>query len=73
MAGRRRKPCEFCGDDWFQQEDGKNRMLLSVEVYPFNNFIGITAQANDEIGELQEISMQIPMDYCPACGRKLDY
>lgn len=41
------------------------------EVYPFNNLITVISQAQDEEGEMIEASVEIPMNYCPVCGRDL--
>lgn len=67
----RKKPCEFCEDDWWETQEDKG-LQVHVEVYPFNNVIGVTAFANDEMGEVIERSISLPMNYCPNCGRKLD-
>ena len=69
---RRKKPCEWCEDtvtgDYIEHRNG---YCLWYEVYPFNNLIAVIAQANDENGELIEDSVQIPMNFCPNCGRDL--
>lgn len=71
--GRRRKPCEYCGEELYASpyRTGRNGFCLWVECYPFNNVIAVLAQANDEEGEMMEGSIEIPMNYCPNCGRKL--
>ena len=68
----RKKPCEFCENDQWWQESGKNGHQLSVEVYPAHNRIGITSFAHDENGETMEITAELEMNYCPVCGRKLE-
>lgn len=72
MAGRKRKPCDFCEDEWFQSEEGKDGHQCVVEIYPVNNFIGITSFAVADNGETDEIPFTLEMNYCPACGRKLN-
>lgn len=70
---RRSKPCDWCEEEhWDEYHDGNH--ALHIEYYPFNNTIGITSfgfrlsEGNDEISELLA---EIPMNYCPVCGRKL--
>lgn len=72
MAGRRIKPCEFCEDETASEYiEHRNGYCLWLEIYPFNGYISAICQANDEIGEMIEDSIEIPMNYCPKCGRKL--
>lgn len=69
---RRKKPCEWCEDDVYGDYiEHRNGYCLWYEVYPFNNLLAVIAQANDEDGELIEDSVQIPMNFCPNCGRDL--
>ena len=70
---RARKPCEFCEAESFNSEDGSGKHQLYLEIYPENNFIGITSFAtNENTEETEEICMNIEMNYCPVCGRKLE-
>lgn len=70
--GRRLKPCDFCEDNFTSDYiEDKNGYCLWMEVYPFNNLIAVIAQANDEEGSLIENAIDIQMNYCPVCGRKL--
>lgn len=70
--GRKRTPCDFCsGEYWPDGIDRRNGYYLWMEVYPFNNLIAVIAQANDENGEMIEEAIQIPMNFCPNCGRDL--
>lgn len=69
----RKKPCEYCEDDNFFHQEGTNGAQLYVEIYPDANYIGITSFANDENGEMIEMTATIPMNYCPNCGRKLEW
>ena len=75
MSGRKRNPCEFCGDELCGTDtayvEHRNGYCLWAEFYPFKNRIVVTAQANDEMGEMIEDSIELPMNYCPNCGRKL--
>lgn len=72
---RRKTPCEYCGGDYdyytSPYKEHRNGYCLWAEYYPFNNVISVTAQANDENGEMIEDHIDIPMCYCPNCGRKL--
>lgn len=67
--GRKIKPCEWCEDEVFNN-DVHGTHQFCVEIYPFNNIICISsfAEVNEEIDEM---SAEIPMNYCPNCGRKL--
>lgn len=70
---RRKNPCEFCEDTWFSDPiEWRNGFSLWYEVYPYNNHISVIAQANDEEGELIEDYVQIEMNFCPVCGRRLE-
>ena len=69
---RPKKPCDFCNGEY--EADyviARNGYCLWIEVYPLNNVISALAQANDEDGYMMENHIDIPMYYCPACGRKL--
>lgn len=69
---RKKNSCEWCEDDWSTDYiEHRNGYCLWADVHPFNNTIFVTAQANDDLGELIEDYVQIPMYYCPSCGRKL--
>ena len=66
------KPCEFCSGEYEAPYImGRNSYCLWMEVYPFNNVISVFAQANDEDGYMIEKNIDIQMNYCPECGRKL--
>lgn len=71
MASRK-KGCEWCEEEIYGDTiEHPNGFLMWLEVYPFNNFMSVTCQANNEEGEAMEDDIQIPMNYCPNCGRKL--
>ena len=66
----KKKPCEYCIEDhWDSESIGKNQ--VSVEIYPEANFIGVTAYLQNLSEETEELTFNIPMNYCPNCGRKL--
>lgn len=70
--GRKLKPCEFCEEDNASDYvEGRNGFCIWYEVYPFNNVIALMAQANTEDGFMMENSIDIQMNYCPVCGRRL--
>jgi len=69
---RKRKPCEFCEEEWRASTEGKNGFQGEVEWYPDNGLFAVTAFANDETGESQEyILVQSRFNFCPVCGRKV--
>lgn len=69
---RGRKLCEFCSDDReVEYKDSRNGFCVWLETYPLNNIMAFMAQANDENGEMMEESVEVQMNYCPVCGRKL--
>lgn len=70
---RKRKPCPFCECDEIYNEEGSNGFQACVEVYPDSNIIAFTAFAPDENGEQQEKNFQIQMNFCPECGRNLQW
>ena len=68
----RKKACDFCQEDHATDYiEHRNGYCLWAEFYPFNNLISVIAQANDEDGDLIEDAVNIQMNYCPMCGRKL--
>ena len=64
-----KKPCEFCEEELttVQSDIGDD---LTVEIYP-GHMIAAIAFLRTASGELEQATVQIPMDYCPNCGRKL--
>lgn len=75
MARKKKEtePCEYCCGESWNSEDQANGHQLYWEIYPDANYIQITSYANDENGEIQELSIMFPMKYCPNCGRKLEW
>lgn len=70
---RKRTPCEWCGSEQiFRLNEGCRNADATVEIYPDNGFIGFTVQGmNDENELVAEESMDLPLNFCPNCGRKL--
>lgn len=69
---RKIKPCGFCEEDTASDYvEGRNGFCIWYEVYPFNNVIAFMAQANTEDGFMMENSIDIQMNFCPVCGRRL--
>jgi hypothetical protein len=65
----KKKPCEIC-EDWSQnKEQGTGEHELYIEVYPDNGLISVGSYAVRDDGELEELEMEIPMNY----GKKLQY
>lgn len=72
MARRVKVPCEYCEETWGSDyKIHRNGYCLWVEFYPYNNIMAAIAQANDEDGEMIEDAINIPMNFCPNCGRDL--
>ena len=71
MSGRKRTPCEWCEAEQFYISDEANGHQLNVEIYPENETIAVISFAHDEGGETTELGFDMPMNYCPVCGRKL--
>lgn len=69
----RKKPCDFCESEIIESQEGNNGFQLAFESYPENLFMAVTGYAHDEVGEQQELQFEIEMNYCPKCGRKLDW
>ena len=69
----KKKPCEWCGSEQIiTVAEGNGNVQASVEVYPDNYFIGVVVIGINDDGEMTgEHCIDIPMNYCPNCGRKL--
>lgn len=73
----RKKPCDYCEQENYIEPwlDGveMNRPWHSItaELYPFNGHMTFISQAENPSGETGELWVEIPMNYCPNCGRKL--
>ena len=72
---RKRTPCEFCRQETILRGDEECRNVdVAVEIYPDNCFMGVSVHGiNDEGQTTGEFEIDIPMNYCPNCGRKLGY
>jgi len=69
---RRKKLCVWCEDNMTTEYvSHRNGYCLWAEIDPFNQKISAIAQANDENGEMIEDYLEIPMNFCPNCGRDL--
>ena len=72
MAGRKIKPCDFCSGEYeTEYKEHRNGYCIWLEVYPENNLIAFMAQSNDDIGEMMEDYIEVQMNFCPVCGRRL--
>ncbi len=72
---RKRKPCEWCEhENIIRILENCKQVDATVEIYPENGVIGVCIQYIDEDGALAaEDGLDIPLNYCPNCGRKLGY
>ena len=71
MAARRtKKPCEYCEVDYvgYYSDMGEDLML---EVYPGKMIAAVAFFRNQNTEELEEAKADIPMNFCPNCGRDL--
>lgn len=72
----KKAPCEYCEIESWQNladEDGvePEHGQATVELYP-GNILAVTVDMPREDGECDELRWQMPMHYCPNCGRRLD-
>lgn len=67
------EPCEFCAEDQLISLEGSNGHQLAVEFYPMNLMLAITSFGDNGNGEPDELQHVIEANYCPVCGRKLDW
>ena len=67
-----RKPCDFCSGEYESEyTEHRNGYCIWLEVDIANNSLTFMAQANDENEEMIEDFVEVSMNYCPICGRKL--
>ena len=67
-----KKACDFCSGEYESEYiTHRNGYCIWLEVYPFNNVMAFMAQSNDENEEMIEDYIEVQMNYCPICGRKL--
>lgn len=64
-----KKSCEYCTDE-LTQITADNTEDLIMEIYP-GKAVVCFGFFKDNTGETVEASVEIPMNYCPNCGRKL--
>ena len=73
---RKKKPCEWCEAEQVirvTDEYAKNTDA-TLEIYPDNCFMGLNVQGKSDDNEMtSEDTLDIPINYCPNCGRKLGY
>lgn len=76
--GRKKKWCEFCDplaerDDEFE-ESYSSKHCIQMHVDPWHKVLQITSWADNEaIGEYEELNFDIPMNFCPVCGAKMEF
>lgn len=72
---RKKKPCEFCNQETILRLAEECRNVDAVaEIYPDNGFMSVSVHGiNDEGETTGEHEIEIPLNYCPNCGRKLGY
>lgn len=75
MAGRKQKSCEWCeGEQIFRTDYDARNVSGTLEIYPEQTLIAVWFQGMSDDGALtHEQSFDIPMNYCPNCGRKLGW
>lgn len=69
----RKKPCDLCCEEQFYVENGSNRHALHVEIYPESGVLSVYSYAEDNAGETEELQFELPLQYCPSCGRKIGW
>lgn len=69
---RKTKPCEFCEFEGNYIIENVDNLSLTVEVYPWEEFIGVSLVGVSRDEKEVELMYQLPMHYCPNCGRKLE-
>lgn len=67
---RATKPCDFCSMEGVAETDEFGQLQSSVEVYPENGYIVFSVVGLLEEKEVENI-YEVPMNFCPNCGRKL--
>ena len=71
MARAKKESCEFCecGFDGFLRISSEVGDDLILELYP-GHLISASAILRSESGETEVADVEIPMNYCPVCGRR---
>ena len=72
---KKSKPCDFCEEEHYMEANSRAEIHhdLLVEVYPFNGHIAVLSYAQDDTCDMNELTLEIPLNYCPVCGRKLGW
>lgn len=64
-----KKQCEYCEDELYQiTADNTDKLIM--ELYP-GKVIACFGYFEDANGETVEATVEVAMNYCPNCGRKL--
>ena len=67
-----KKQCDFCNGEYEPDYTAhRNGYCIWLEVNTFDGEMTFMAQANDDLGEMIEDYIPVPMNYCPVCGRKV--
>lgn len=69
---KQQEPCEYCEGELVTieaEESGE----LTLELYPGHIISASAILYNRNTEETYEATASVPMYYCPACGRKLDW
>ena len=66
-------PCDFCAKAHFSESDRNAKNIRCIAgVYPNIRQISVVAFGFDDSGDVTHgETFQIPMNYCPNCGRRL--
>ena len=72
---RKKTPCEWCqGEQIIRLAEDVRNVQAGLEIYPNNGFMSFYVQGISDDRELTaEDSVDIPLYFCPACGRKLGF
>lgn len=62
------EPCEFCDEDHWDVQEGKDGHSIYCESYPGHNIV-FSSYANTATGDAEELTWSFSFDFCPVCGR----
>ena len=70
---KKQEPCEYCEGDWqsYSALEGDDADKLTIDLYPGHMISATAVLYNPRTEETEEVSVSVPMDFCPACGRDL--
>ena len=71
MTRRNKEPCEYCEQDWTTIPSIEEDDRLTLELYPGHIISASAILYNKGTEETFEACAEIPMNFCPACGRDL--